>query len=65
MASMPLLALVAIFSASAMKKIDHAAQVAANINDQALPECVEIIERVKTTKDTPDFRQARAPKTDY
>lgn len=59
MASMPLLALAAIFSASALKHIDHAAQVAANTETRALPGCDVIMARVYANKEIGNSRPAR------
>jgi hypothetical protein len=53
MASMPLLALAAIFSSSAIRHIDYKAQTQARANDKALPECVVILERVRAAKHQP------------
>jgi hypothetical protein len=52
MAGMPLLALVAIFSASAVKHLEHAALVEAKLDDRALPECQVIIGRAHANKES-------------
>jgi hypothetical protein len=53
MASMPLLALAAIFSSSAIRHIDTAAHSQASMNDKALPECVLILQHARFTKHKP------------